>query len=193
MHTIEAGPSAATLSPTNDNGYAPQTRGTPKDDWILPEAEYDHRGTTTLENSETNPSGAILSTTVPVGHIFSEPVRRNIIGDRTPDRAIRLLQQWECVVLAVHGDTVECEMHDLTDSSRAVEWSEIFLDEFSLFDRPLLVEGAVFYWSIGREESKTGTIRRYSELRVRRMPPLSKTRLHELAQEAAELSELFSK
>ena len=86
------------------------------------------------------------------------------------EKRIKLLQQWECIVSRVTDDCVECELHDLTDESLPVEQAEVYLDEFNHFDRALLQEGAVFYWSFCRETSVTGHVRRYSELRVRRMP-----------------------
>ncbi len=110
---------------------------------------------------------------------------------RMSDRKVQLLQQWECVVLNVNSETVECEMHDLTNESLAVEFAEIYLDEFHRFDQPRLEEGAVFYWSIGRETSATGQVRRYSELRLRRMPELSKQQKKEISRRAENLSNIL--
>jgi hypothetical protein len=102
---------------------------------------------------------------------------------------MKLLQQWECVVLRVRDDLVECEMHDLTNDSEPVEYAEVYINEFSLFDKPLLCEGAVFYWSIGHETKQTGQIRRYSDLRVRRMPPLGQVKKREICCWAKQLSD----
>jgi hypothetical protein len=49
----------------------------------------------------------------------------------------------------------------------------------------------VFYWSIGHRVSEVGQVRRYSELRVRRMPPLSRLRKGEIARKAEQLSKLI--
>lgn len=187
---------AETYSHVDDSERAVQTRGMSTDEWILPERETTGRnnGETTADEFGGSASAATEVTTAqPISTKVSAPVRKDNLRIRLPDRGIKLLQQWECVVLDVQQDCVECEMHDLTDDSQSVEYAEIYLDEFNLFDRPLLAEGTVFYWSIGREESKTGTIRRYSELRVRRMPPLSKLRKQEIAQEAEHFSELLTK
>lgn len=166
------------------------------EDWVLPDIDRTDRneGETTAEALQLSSSGSDATSTLQTkSRTVLPPVHKDKLKIRGSDRAIKLLQQWECVVIDVDEDCVECEMHDLTDDSQPVELAEIYLDEFNLFDRHLLAEGTVFYWSIGREECKTGTIRRYSELRVRRMPPLSNLRKRELAREAEQSSELFEK
>lgn len=122
----------------------------------------------------------------------SRPFRKESFSIRLPQTRVKLLQQWECVITSVHEDCVECEMYDLRGAGQPVEYAEVYIDEFSHFDKPLLQEGAVFYWSIGHSTSKSGQVRRYSELRVRRMPPLSNSRKKEIAQEAEQLHELFN-
>ena len=187
---------AETYLRVNGSERAVQTGDMSTEDWVMPEIESSgwNNGETTAEEFGAGSSAPAAVTTTPaIRPNVSAPVRRDNLKIRLSDRGIKLLQQWECVVLDVHGESVECEMHDLTDDSQPVEYAEIYLDEFNLFDRHLLAEGTVFYWSVGREESKTGTIRRYSELRVRRMPPLSKLRKREIAQEAEHLSELLKK
>lgn len=123
--------------------------------------------------------------------IVSQPVRKDDLVIHPAEKRIKLLQQWECIVSRVTDDCVECELHDLTDESLPVEQAEVYLDEFNHFDRALLQEGAVFYWSVGHETSVNGQVRRYSELRVRRMPRLSQLRKREINKEAEHLSELL--
>jgi hypothetical protein len=186
---------AETFSRVDDSDCAVLTRGMSPDEWFLPERESADRnnGETTADQlSASASSPTAVTTALPLSTKVSRPVRKDKLRIRLSDRGIKLLQQWECIVLDVREDCVECEMHDLTDDTRSVEFAEIYLDEFNRFDRPLLAEGTVFYWSIGREESTSGTIRRYSELRVRRMPPLSKLRTLEIAQEADRLRELIT-
>lgn len=110
---------------------------------------------------------------------------------RLSDRRVQLLQQWECVVHSVADGLVTCELHDLTVESEPMEIAEIYLEEFSDFDKPLLKEGTVFYWSVGRETSSAGQVRRYSELRVRRVPALTRSRRNVIASHAKELDAFF--
>jgi len=171
-----------------------QTRGIRSDDWVLPEIEQQqwNAGETTIGELDAQSSNGTGTTMIGDGRQVSEPIRKDSLVIRFPSEHVKLLQQWECVVSRVHDDCVECEMHDLTDDARPAEYAEVYLDEFNHFDRALLREGAVFYWSIGHETKKTGQVRRYSDLRVRRMPQLSDLTKREISQRANQLSELFS-
>jgi hypothetical protein len=184
-----------TSSRVDDHDASMQTRGVGSDDWVLPEIEREKWSvgeTTTTEEFSHSSSNGSATTMSGEGRKVSEPIRKDDLVIRFPSDHVNLLQQWECVVSRVHDDCVECEMHDLTDESKPVECAEIYLDEFNHFDRELLREGAVFYWSIGHETKRTGQVRRYSELRVRRMPPLSKLKKREISDRVNQLSELFA-
>jgi hypothetical protein len=183
-----------TSSRVDDHDASIQTRGLRRDDWVLPEIERKewNAGATTSDGLSESPANGSATTMSENGQKVSEPIRKDNLVIRFPSDHVKLLQQWECVVSRVHDDCVECEMHDLTDEFKPVECAEIYLDEFNHFDRRLLREGAVFYWSIGHETKRTGQVRRYSELRVRRMPPLSNLTKREISEKAKQLSELFA-
>ncbi len=99
-----------------------------------------------------------------------------------------LLQLWECVVLNADAAAVYCEMHDLTNEQNPIEYAEVLWSEFNEYDKPLLTEGAVFYWSIGHLRRETGQVRRFSETRLRRMPKLSKVKMKEISRKVERLS-----
>jgi hypothetical protein len=103
-------------------------------------------------------------------------------------RKIDLLQQWEALVTEVTDDAEWAEIIDLTDPSNAAEVVEIPFAEFAVSDRPLLQPGSVFYWSIGYETSPGGTIRRVSEIRVRRTAAWSPRTIASLKARACEFS-----
>lgn len=179
-----------TSSRVDEQDASPQTLG--QGEWVLPEVEPDRWGVgeTTSDQVDGRSNGS--PTTAPCEHRrVSDPIRKDSFGIRFPRDRIKLLQQWECVVSEVHADCVECEMHDLTDESKPVECAEIYLDEFNEFDRALLCEGTVFYWSIGHETKRTGQVRRYSDLRVRRMPALTNLKKREIGERVRQLSELL--
>ncbi len=169
----------------NDNSVLASQPPT-ADDWIKPELES-LRTETYLDNKALSEE-----TNVPKAVSYSPPVSRQRLMTPSPPCQIKMLQQWECVIHEVSDECVSCELHDLTDPSCPIEFAEVYLSEFSDFDRPLLEEGAVFYWSIGRETSKTGQVRRYSELRVRRMPPLSQSKRREITRKARQLGQLLT-
>jgi len=179
-----------TSSRVDQQDATPLTKGL--GEWIIPEPQPDQltMGETTSCRADSRSAGS--STTAPGDRRkVPAPFRRDDYVIQSPRDRIKLLQQWECIVLQVRNDCVECEMHDLTDESKPVEFAEIYLDEFSDSDRALLCEGAVFYWSIGHEIKRTGQVRRYSELRVRRMPPLTPLKKREINERAGQLSELL--
>lgn len=80
---------------------------------------------------------------------------------------------------------------DLTDKSRAAEIVTLPQEEFSESDLPVLVPGAVFYWSIGYEYVTGGTKRRVSEIRVQRMPEWSELAIESIKKAGLELYRQF--
>lgn len=118
------------------------------------------------------------------------PLIRLPVGTLPLER-VRVLQQWEGVVTDVTDDSFFADLQDLSDSSQPLEVVEIPIEEVSEDDRPLLAEGAVFYWSIGHETSAGGTLRRMSEIRMRRMPRWTKRDIQNVAKRAEELFELY--
>jgi len=168
-----------------------QTRGIDPASWVLPSFQPERLAATTGSAFDSKDQAATANLPDNKPEII-EPVRKDKHTVRFPADRVKLLQQWECVVQTTDNECVECEMYDLTNEASPPEYASIYLDEFNLFDRPLLVEGAVFYWSIGHEIRKTGTVRRYSEIRVRRMPKLSKLQQREFSQRGQELGKLFN-
>ena len=183
---------AETRSRVVASGFDNETRSIRTDDWYLPSVESSVCDITTDDFGASRVCEA-QSTTRDIQACVAQPVRRSELTIRLSNECNRPLQQWECVVLAVQADCIECEMHDLADVSRSFEYAEIYIEEFSDFDRPLLQEGAVFYWSIGHRASRSGQVRRYSELRVRRLPSLTRSQRQEITQKAAHLNELLGK
>ncbi len=114
---------------------------------------------------------------------YVSPHRRALL----PSRRIRPLQQWEGLVTDVGTDSFWAELTDLTDSTKANEVAEILLAEISPEDRPLLVPGCVFYWSIGYEISRGGQIENRSVIRVRRNPLWSKLQLERMKKAGKDL------
>jgi hypothetical protein len=102
-----------------------------------------------------------------------------------PLESVRVLQQWEGVVTEVADDSFFADLQDLNDSAEPIEVVELPFEEVPKDDRPLLQEGAVFYWSIGYETTAGGTLRRMSEIRLRRTPRWTK-RAHRQAEQRAE-------
>ena len=86
-----------------------------------------------------------------------------------PKSRFLLHESWEGVVEEVFSTYFSAQIVSSLDPERA-EYAEIFIDEVSPMDLPLLIEGATFYWSIGYHESRGGQRTRSSILRLRRIP-----------------------
>ncbi len=179
-----------TSSRVDEHDASPQTLG--RGEWVLPEVEPDQWAVGETTSDQVNGRSNGSPTTVPGDYLrVSAPIRKDSFLPRFPRDRIKLLQQWECVVSQVHDDCVECEMHDLTDESKPVECAEVLLEAFNEYDRALLCEGTVFYWSIGYKTKRTGQVTQYSNLHVRRMPPLTNLKKREINERAKQLSELL--
>jgi hypothetical protein len=91
-----------------------------------------------------------------------------------PDYSFSLRQQWEGVVVRVDGDEFTAVLRDLVDP-RNPEYEAILpVEDVDSEDAVLLKPGAVLYWSIGYERTRTGQYKRVSILRLRRMPAWSR-------------------
>ena len=109
-----------------------------------------------------------------------------------PKERVRVLQQWEGVVTDTTDDSFFAELQDLGKPLVPLEIVEVAIDEVPEDDRSLLVEGAVFYWSIGYETSPGGQLKRMSEVRLRRTPRWTKRSLQQAKKQAEEMFEFDS-
>jgi len=105
----------------------------------------------------------------------------------SPERRFHVLQQWECVVDGIEGDSFTADLLDLTDPSKPREIVEIPLIEISEADLALLLPGAVFYWILGYEITRGGQKRRVSEIRARRNPKWSQRAIDAVTKRGEEL------
>lgn len=128
-------------------------------------------------------------TSAPGRPLVNSPLIRLPPGS-LPRGRVRVLQQWEGVVTDTTKDSFFAELQDLSDASIPLEIVEVAIEEVPEEDRPLLVEGAVFYWSIGYETSPGGQLKRMSEIRMRRTLRWTERTLKQVAKQAGELFEL---
>ena len=110
-----------------------------------------------------------------------------------PKEHVQLLQQWEGVITEVKSDSFFADLQDLADANQPIEVVEIPIEEIPNDDMALLVEGAIFYWSIGYETSAGGQLRRVSEIRMRRAPRWTKRGIQQVKKRAEELFEIYGK
>lgn len=119
------------------------------------------------------------------------PVKLKELPTRSRLGTFQALQRWEGVVLDVGSDVFKATVIDLTATMSDKE-AEIPLEEISPSDRDLVVEGAVFYWSIGYLDGPSGQRTRESIIRFRRLPAWSSQELEDAQQRADKLLERLS-
>ena len=104
----------------------------------------------------------------------------------------KMLQQWEGVVSEIGDEFFKAELLDLTDSSKPREIVELPLEDFPDADRPLLVPGCVFYWTMGYLTTDSGQKSRTSDIRVRRNPKWSQHEIESIKKRGEELFQRFA-
>lgn len=97
------------------------------------------------------------------------------------------LQKWEGYVLEISAENFTARLTDLT-AQGAKEDAEFNISELSQDDLSLLEQGAVFYWTIGRQTDSTNRQRMVSEIRFRRLPNWTEDELTQAALEANKLA-----
>lgn len=143
-----------------------------------------------ITNPSAKTSGNLkLKDTIPFKQQGLSPIFYLPTVDPEENRFI-CLQKWQGVVIEVRTDSFIARLYDLNNKANEEE-AELPIAEISDGDRELVKPGAVFYWSIGYLEIKTGQRIRASLTRFRRLPAWRKKDL-ELAQvEAEKMKELI--
>lgn len=106
-----------------------------------------------------------------------------------PDDPFRALQQWVGYVVGIDEETFQAQLKPLIGEG-GDQYAEIYLSELDDEERKLVVEGAVFYWTIGYHETASGR-RNESVIRFRRLPPPTEIEMQRAAAVAKEWLELF--
>jgi hypothetical protein len=141
------------------------------------------RGTTVRPSSDADTAslidGAALADAV-------EPVVVDVKWER--QEKVRVLRRWEGTVTSVGPDSFVAVIVnlDLKDPDHEAEFD---LEEVSPSDRELVAPGAVFYWTLGYRDKKSGQRSRESLIRFRRLPGWSSAHLDEVREEAKNLIE----
>ncbi|HTC90723.1 MAG TPA: hypothetical protein VK686_20610 [Bryobacteraceae bacterium] len=86
---------------------------------------------------------------------------------------VTVLQRWIGRIEQVKAKTFIAVLNDATSVQNPPEEMEFESAEVSPSDLPLLVPGAIFYWSIGYQDTPGGQRQRVAALRFARQPRLS--------------------
>lgn len=159
--------------------------------WIKPHTE-------TSDTTVVADSAPIALTTVPSkvaeeAKIASETLKqyhRIEITNRFPRFIVT--QKWEGYVTEIKGSYIKAVVADLTNPANPREEIGFDVDEVSDADRPLVQEGAIFYWHIGYQDDANGQRTRASSFRFRRLPAWTKRDITRAEKSADDLFRLLS-
>lgn len=104
----------------------------------------------------------------------------------------QLLEQWEGTVQKVSATKFEAKLRSIINPNPSDEKASFQILEVPDADLPLIVTGAVFYWSVGYRKEKNGQKSLMSTIRFRRLPAWSKSDVDRAAIEAKKFSFLFN-
>lgn len=102
----------------------------------------------------SNGEPATLTTQYGVQDYFLVPRRGMII----PRDNFKVLSKWRGEVTEVESTFFRANLFD-EEIADKVKQAEIFIDEISVEDRPLIETGAIFYWTIGFWDKPSGRTR----------------------------------
>lgn len=103
----------------------------------------------------------------------------------------KLLQFWEGQVEEVNAENFIATIQDKTSLENPKEGLELSLQEISDEDKEFVCPGAIFYWSIGYEDSPGRPRQRVSRIRFRRLPSWSLTEIKTAEEKAKIYMRLF--
>lgn len=86
-----------------------------------------------------------------------------------PQPKFTVLQAWEGTVREVREDSLVVVLKDQGDEPQPDEEAEVYFDEIDPEDHDLVAPGAIFYWSIGYRDGRSGR-ERVSLIHFRRLP-----------------------
>lgn len=124
----------------------------------------------------------------------SGDLRRNNSSRREEWEQVSMvpLQTWEGYVTSVIPEErrFTADLHDKAALAQSYS-AEISLTEIDPEDLDLVKEGAVFYWTFGKVNVSRGSPVNYDQIRFRRLPNWTKTRLETATRKATELYDFF--
>lgn len=146
-----------------------------------------------LSQSRVN-SGALSSTSAVDAVSSHSEIRSHFVspfsGPPTQSRGTRASflsrAKWRGTVVSVSEETFTAQLEPLVGSEGRVD-ADLYFEDLTPADRPLVVPGARFYWTIGYLDGESGQRLKSDILRFQRTPPPSASELREADRQAEAL------
>jgi hypothetical protein len=105
--------------------------------------------------------------------------------------SLQIKQLWEGTVSEVHGTTFVAVLNDKSQPNSPEEYVEFESVELRQDDWPLVAPGAVFYWMIGTERTRSGQVRNISNIEFSRLPVWTRSSLKAASEKGSRVEQWF--
>ncbi len=122
-----------------------------------------------VQSSELASIAMTADTSVTETQTAAPPRHQRRLPPKGPRERFDIKGKWQGHVVSVGEETFTAIIEDVLEQSPD-EQVEIYLEEISPDDRPLVVPGARFYWAIGYRDVIGGYRMRASIIRMQRLP-----------------------
>jgi hypothetical protein len=160
-------------------------------------SDEDNDGSTRSDILATNQTGNLASTTRAIAS-DEAPVSRTVkVEPDVPETtkqagtSLQIKQLWEGTVTEVQGKTFVAVLNDKSQPNSPEEYVEFESVELRQDDWPLVAPGAVFYWMIGTERTRSGQVRNISNIEFSRLPVWTRSFLKAASEKGSRVEQWF--
>lgn len=164
----------------------------------LPSISYeDNEESTKSDVLATNQAGNVASTARAIASGEAQAPRTVKVEPDVPETAkqagtsLQIKQLWEGTVTDVQGTTFVALLSDKSQPNSPEEYVEFGSVELRQDDWPLVAPGAVFYWMIGTERTRSGQVRNISNIEFSRLPVWTRSSLKAASEKGSRVEQWF--
>jgi hypothetical protein len=104
---------------------------------------------------------------------------------------LQIQQLWEGTVTEVHGESFVAILNDKSKLDSPAEQVEFDSVELRVDDQSLVLPGAVFYWTIGKETWPSGQVQSISRIEFSRLPVWTRNSLRSAKEKSVQIEQWF--
>lgn len=148
----------------------------------IPASQAEASEATNVEQNRTGPAGMVPNDSVRLPKKFA--------GASTSK--LRVKQLWEGTVVACEEERFTARLSDRTNPANPDEIAEFDLEEVAPDDQYLVNPGALFYWSIGTEQTPARQVKNVAVVNFRRLPRWTQSSFRKAEQRAKNVLAIFA-